>query len=81
MEYQNKTDRNNMNSTLGDFVGKIIQYLENEYDPNEFTNLTLDEKWTIRTMIEGEYHKNNCVSNITSKIIDYLRTNRKFNEF
>lgn len=63
-------------TTFGDFIGQVSDYLESEYDPDEFINLTTDEKWTIRSMIEGEYYKNNCVSNVTSEIVDYLRKNR-----
>ena len=65
--------------TLGDFIGRVSDYLENEYDPNEFINLTIDEKWTIRSMIENEYHKNNCISNVTNQIVNYLRNNRQSN--
>jgi len=65
------------NDSLGEFIHKISDYLENEYNPDEFMYLTTDEKSTIRSMVKGEYFNNNCVNNVANKIIDYLRKNRK----
>jgi len=70
----------NNNSSWGDYVGYVADYIEQEYDPDEFTRLTDDEKWTIRSMIEASYHYDNAASNVATNIIDYLRTNRKWKD-
>ncbi len=64
------------NKSLGAFVGAVSEYIDKEYNPDEFLNLTTDEKYTIRTMIEDHYYHDGCVSNVANNIINYLRASR-----
>ena len=65
-----------MINNFGDYVGAVADYIEKEYNPDDFQNLNDDEKWTIRTMLESHYHYDNAVSNASNDIIHYLRSSR-----
>lgn len=67
-----------MNSSWGDYVGYVADYIEQEYDVTEFSHLTVDEKWAIRNMIDAHYFNHSSVSNASSDIIDYLRSSRQW---
>lgn len=68
----------NQNSSWGDYVGYVADYIEQEYDATEFSHLTIDEKWTIRNMIDAHYFNHSSVSNASSDIIDYLKSSRQW---
>jgi len=67
-----------MINNFGDFVGAVADYIEKEYDPDEFQNLSDNEKWTIRSMIDAHYNRHDSVSNVANVVINYLRLSRQY---
>lgn len=70
-----------MNLTFTEYVDKVLFYMDNEYtkDTNVglgTSDLSDDEKYTIRSMVYHHYYKDNSPSNTANEIIDYLRDSR-----
>lgn len=63
-------------NNFGDYVGAVSNYIEKEYDADQFVNLTDDEKWSIRNIIETDYHYDNHINNSANNVINYLKSNR-----
>jgi len=74
-----------MNLTFTEYVDKVLFYMDNEYtkDTNVglgTSDLSDDEKYTIRSMVYHHYYKDNSPSNTANDIIDYLRVNKNWKE-
>ena len=65
---------------LQEYTNRIADYIDAEYDKGQSSlgQLTADEKWTIRNMIQMHYECEDSVNNVGNYIMSYLVESRQF---
>ena len=65
---------------LQEYTNRIADYIDAEYDNGQSSlgQLTDDEKWTIRNMIQMHYECEDSVNNTANYIMSYLVESRQF---
>lgn len=68
---------NPMDNAFKDYLMKVADYIDMEYGPDsEFFELTIDEKYAIKKMLEAHFSMQNSINNGASDVIAYIRDNR-----
>jgi hypothetical protein len=65
---------------LQEYTNRIADYIDAEYDNGQSSlgELTDDEKWTIRNMIQMHYECEDSVNNTANYIMSYIVESRQF---
>lgn len=71
----------NKEYTLQQFTNHVTNYIDAEYgDSNDLITMQLsdDEKYTIKNILEAQYHAYDSPNNTANYIIHYLRESRNW---
>ena len=65
---------------LQEYTNRIADYIDAEYDKGQSSlgQLTDDEKWTIRNMIQMHHECEDSVNNTANYLMSYLVESRQF---
>lgn len=64
--------------SFSQFMLAVADYIDDEYGGNRSSSLrdlTQDERYTIKNMLDDYYAKNDSVNNVANKIMQYLSDN------
>ena len=67
------------NLSFNQFLLAVADYIDDEYGGNRSSSLrdlTQDERYTIKNMLDDYYAKNDSVNNVGNKIMQYLSDNK-----
>ena len=64
---------------ISEYMSLVADYIEMEFGPDEdFTELTLDEKYAIKEILMSHFELDNSINNAASDVISYIRENREW---
>jgi hypothetical protein len=64
--------------SFNEFMLAVADYIDDEYGGNRSSslrNLNMDEKHTIKNILDAHYNMNNSINNAANKVMEYLSDN------
>ena len=74
-----KSNTNQNQMRISEYMSLVADYIENEYGPDsDCKELTLVEKYAIKRILMSHFEYDNSINNAASDVISYIRDNRKW---